>query len=136
MKNDLIINIVIKLKMEDNLIVCGDTEGIIKIIGMEKNDFVGDVKVWTGREAITGQVIMIEAERYDIAVFSLLREMFGLEFPTVLIATYERTGVWAGNATDSGVLILVAPPLLGWIVRFILTGHKNPLPWVANKEAV
>ena len=54
----------------------------------------------------------------------------------VLIATYERTGVWAGNATDSGLLILVAPPLLGWIVRFILTGHKNPLPWVANKEAV
>ena len=23
---------------------------------------------------------------------------------------------------------------LGWLVTFILTGHKSPLPWVANKE--
>lgn len=31
----------------------------------------------------------------------------------------------------------VAPisPLIGWAIRFILTSHKSPLPWVANKEA-
>ena len=22
----------------------------------------------------------------------------------------------------------------GWVTNFILTGHKSPLPWVANKE--
>lgn len=25
--------------------------------------------------------------------------------------------------------------LFSWLVNFILTGHKSPLPWVANKEA-
>ena len=23
----------------------------------------------------------------------------------------------------------------GWLINFILTGHRSPLPWVANKEA-
>lgn len=25
--------------------------------------------------------------------------------------------------------------LTGWGIRFILSGHKSPLPWVANKES-
>ena len=33
----------------------------------------------------------------------------------------------------SPVVLLVAP--IGWAFNFILTGHKSPLPWVANKEA-
>ena len=24
--------------------------------------------------------------------------------------------------------------LVGWGINFILSGHKSPLPWVANKE--
>ena len=27
-----------------------------------------------------------------------------------------------------------ASPFAGWATRFILSGHKSPLPWVANKE--
>ena len=33
------------------------------------------------------------------------------------------------------ILILGFVPIsLAWAIRFILTSHKNPLPWVANKE--
>lgn len=24
---------------------------------------------------------------------------------------------------------------IGWLVNFILSGHRSPLPWVANKES-
>ena len=27
------------------------------------------------------------------------------------------------------------PILSGWLFRFVTAGHKNPLPWVANKES-
>ena len=33
----------------------------------------------------------------------------------------------------SPVGLLFAP--IGWAFNFVLTGHKSPLPWVANKEA-
>jgi len=36
--------------------------------------------------------------------------------------------------TAAGVLFLFVLYGLGWIFNFILTGHKSPLPWVANKE--
>ena len=52
----------------------------------------------------------------------------------VPINTYGREGVWAGNASDGGVIMLTAPTLIGWAIRFILSNHKSPLPWVANKE--
>ena len=31
--------------------------------------------------------------------------------------------------------LLVVATCIGWAINFILTGHKSPLPWVANKEA-
>jgi hypothetical protein len=40
-------------------------------------------------------------------------------------------------AYDNWLLILllgVGPISLAWAIRFILTSHKSPLPWVANKE--
>ena len=52
----------------------------------------------------------------------------------ILIAVYTKTDVWAGNATGKGILMLIAPPVLGWAARFILTGHKSPLPWVENTQ--
>lgn len=52
----------------------------------------------------------------------------------ILITVYAKTDVWAGDATDKGILMLIAPPVLGWATRFILTGHKSPLPWVENKQ--
>ena len=33
------------------------------------------------------------------------------------------------------LLLGVGPITLAWAIRFILTGNKSPLPWVANKEA-
>jgi hypothetical protein len=32
----------------------------------------------------------------------------------------------------SPIGLIFAP--IGWAFNFILTGHKSPLPWVANKE--
>lgn len=52
----------------------------------------------------------------------------------ILITVYTKTDVWAGNAPDKGILMLMAPPVLGWAIRFILTGHKSPRPWVENKQ--
>ena len=49
------------------------------------------------------------------------------EFQRMLI----RNG-WYGTFIDSPAIFLT--PLIGWAIRFILTGHKSPLPWVANKE--
>lgn len=40
-------------------------------------------------------------------------------------------------AYDNWLLILllgVGPISSTWAIRFILTSHKSPLPWVANKE--
>ena len=37
--------------------------------------------------------------------------------------------------TAAGVFFLFILYGLGWLINFILTGHKSPLPWVANKEA-
>ena len=54
----------------------------------------------------------------------------------VLINTYGREGVWAGNASDGGVIMLTAPTLIGWGVRFILARQKSPLPWITNKEEI
>ena len=46
----------------------------------------------------------------------------------------EGTRLSAGE-TVAGVFFLFVLYGLGWLVNFILTGHKSPLPWVANKEA-
>jgi hypothetical protein len=34
------------------------------------------------------------------------------------------------------LLLTLTPLVAGWATRFILAGHKSPLPWVANKEAI
>jgi hypothetical protein len=31
-------------------------------------------------------------------------------------------------------ILTVASLLTSWLINFILSGHKSPLPWVANKE--
>ena len=33
------------------------------------------------------------------------------------------------------LLLTLTPFVAGWATRFILAGHRSPLPWVANKEA-
>ena len=33
------------------------------------------------------------------------------------------------------LFLTLTPFVAGWATRFILSGHKSPLPWVANKEA-
>jgi len=48
--------------------------------------------------------------------------------------TFGGMDVTAGD-TILGVVLILAFMLLGWVINFILAGHKSPLPWVANKEA-
>ena len=31
-------------------------------------------------------------------------------------------------------VLSISSTLISWLINFILTGHKSPLPWVANKE--
>ena len=32
------------------------------------------------------------------------------------------------------IVLAVGCMTTGWLINFILAGHKSPLPWVANKE--
>jgi phage-related minor tail protein len=43
--------------------------------------------------------------------------------------SYIRVDVIIIGLGIAGILILGS-----WAIRFILAGHKSPLPWVANKE--
>ena len=36
--------------------------------------------------------------------------------------------------TAVGVILLLGLYGFGWVINFILSGHKSPLPWIANKE--
>lgn len=69
---------------------------IMRIVGTENDKiFIGEVDFNLGkfsdpRYRITGQILLIELETYDIVVFALLREMFGVDFPRIRIGTYEH----------------------------------------------
>ena len=41
---------------------------------------------------------------------------------------------WAGFTFLLSILS-ISSLLISWLINFILSGHKSPLPWVANKEA-
>jgi len=90
-KSNLIMFSIIKLaKMEDNEICCGlVTRDILQVVDISGTDYIGNVVIRLGQKKIMGQLLMIEADKYDIAVFCLLREMFGLGFPPVLIIEYD-----------------------------------------------
>lgn len=79
--------------MEDNTICCGDIHPfVLDIIGQEDNAYIGNINMkipHLNNLHVAGQIIMIEPITYDIPVFSLLREMFGLSFPMVIIAKYK-----------------------------------------------
>jgi hypothetical protein len=48
----------------------------------------------------------------------------------IFIGTEDMLKAFAGLVVPCLVLLTT-----GWLINFILTGHKSPLPWVANKEA-
>ena len=56
----------------------------------------------------------------------------------VCVAIYEITisGVASFSPYDWQEFIgwFIGLSAIGWLINFILSGHKNPLPWVANKE--
>lgn len=41
---------------------------------------------------------------------------------------------WFGTA-GMMLALFIGASFIGWILNFILSGHKSPLPWIANKEA-
>lgn len=82
----------------------------------------------------------------------LVIHWMGFVVGLVLIAAVIQYGLWIEDITTSrGIFgeiiwqynlfntVINSPlvfliPLIGWPLRFILTNHKSPLPWVANKE--
>lgn len=78
-------------------------DDVLKIVGMEGTDIIADVNITLGpgsirRQDIRGQLLMIEIDdtnnyggTYDIVAFSLIREMFGLDFPRIGTITYHGT---------------------------------------------
>ena len=83
----------------------------------------------------------------------LVIHWMGFVVGLVLIAAVIQYGLWIEDITTSrGIFgeiiwqynlfntVINSPlvfliPLIGWPLRFILTSHKSPLPWLANKEA-
>jgi hypothetical protein len=82
----------------------------------------------------------------------LVIHWIGFVVGLILIAAVIQYGLWRESITQSRGLfgdiiwkynlyssfiyspVVFLIPFLGWPLRFILTNHKNPLPWVANKE--
>lgn len=69
---------------------------IIRILGIENDKtLIGEVNINLGKDndnkyLITGQLLLIELEIYDIVVFSLLKEMFGIDFPRIRFVKYDH----------------------------------------------
>jgi hypothetical protein len=69
------------------------TDGMVNIRGRKGCEFIADVDFTVGEGSrhavrVTGQVLMFEANHYDIVAFALLRELFGLRFPQLIIVNY------------------------------------------------
>jgi len=53
----------------------------------------------------------------------------------VVLFAYELSEFGMERAKWEIVISYTCGPILsGWLIRFVTAGHKNPLPWVANKE--
>lgn len=68
---------------------------MVKILTRQGQDFIAEVDFVLGKGTmrpywIHGQLIMIPAETYDMVVFSLLREMYGLDFPKLMVVNFTN----------------------------------------------
>jgi hypothetical protein len=71
------------------------TDTMVKILTRQGQDFIAEVDFVLGKGTmrpywIHGQLIMIPAETYDMVVFSLLREMYGLDFPKLMVVNFTN----------------------------------------------
>jgi hypothetical protein len=96
------------------------TDSMVKILTRQGQDFIAEVDFVLGKGTmrpywIHGQLIMIPAETYDMVVFSLLREMYGLGFPKLMIV----------NFTNFQSLVVDGEPL--WLdnAKFIVSKRFN-----------
>lgn len=72
------------------------TDDMIQIVAQEGAEYIANVDFTLGEGSrhavrITGQVVMFEANHYDIVACALLRELFGLRFPQLIIVNYSGT---------------------------------------------
>lgn len=75
----------------DNSLLLGEIyEDSLRVIGSTETATIGDVKVIIGGKKYFGQVLLYLADlyKYDMVVFFLLKEMFGIEYPMVLGITH------------------------------------------------
>lgn len=96
------------------------TETMIKILTRDGQDFIAEVDFTLGKGTmrpywIRGQIIMIPAETYDMLVFSLLRAMYGLDFPKLLMVKF----------TNFGPLVVDGQPMTMDGARFIVSKRFN-----------
>ena len=96
------------------------TETMVKILTREGQDFIAEVDFVLGKGSmrpywIKGQIIMIPSETYDMVVFSLLRAMYGLDFPKLLIVKF----------TNFGPLVVDGQPMTMDGARFIVGKRFN-----------
>lgn len=81
------------------------TDEMIKIVSKDplEKERVCEVDIKWGQNTlrpyrVKGQFNMISIETYDILVFSLLRDLFGLGYPSVLVTDYRP--VFIGDGSD------------------------------------
>lgn len=96
------------------------TETMVKILTRDGQDFIAEVDFTLGKGTmrpywIKGQIIMIPAETYDMIVFSLLRAMYGLDFPKLLVVKF----------TNFGPLVVDGQPMTMDGARFIVSKRFN-----------
>lgn len=62
---------------------------VITPVVIDGLDIIADVHICLGKHDIRGQIRMMEADKYDMVVFYLIRDMFGLSFPMVGAVRYR-----------------------------------------------
>ena len=78
------------------------------------------------------QESVILAQMSEPARFAVANE---IAYTAIGTKPFIRDGI---NWLYTLILMLLSSLLLlgaGWLINFILAGHRSPLPWVANKEA-
>lgn len=72
------------------------TDSMVKVVAEDKGDLIADVNFVLGERSlrpyqVRGQIRMIYPNDYDIVAFYLLRQMYGLYFPPIMVVNYDSS---------------------------------------------
>ena len=61
-----------------------------------------------------------------------LASVFGITSISYAILIYGRD--FPSRSEYEMAALVAVPVVIGWLIRFVVMGHRSILPWVANEE--